>query len=50
MDMIFAMFEPQNMVAILSAVAVFASIVTLALPLLERNELARFYHHKTLNR
>ena len=32
--------EPTTMLAILSAMAVFATIVTLALPFIERDELA----------
>jgi tight adherence protein C len=40
LNLFFQIFEPQNMVAILSAVAVFATIVTLAMPVLQRDELA----------
>jgi tight adherence protein C len=40
LNLFFQIFEPQNMVAILAAVAVFATIVTLAMPVLQRDELA----------
>jgi len=38
--MFMTVFEPTNMLAILSAMAVFATIVTVAMPFLERDELA----------
>lgn len=40
METIISLFEPQNMVAVLSAVAVFATIITLAMPILQRDELS----------
>ncbi|MEM7461603.1 MAG: type II secretion system F family protein [Pseudomonadota bacterium] len=39
MEQIFFFFEPRNMLAILAAIAVFASIITAAMPLLARDEL-----------
>lgn len=40
LDLFVQIFEPQNMVAILAAVAVFATIVTVATPFLQRDEFA----------
>jgi tight adherence protein C len=39
-SLLFKIFEPATMVAILSAVAVFATIVTVAMPMLARDELS----------
>lgn len=39
MDQILFFFEPRNMLAVLASVAVFASIVTVAMPLLAKDEL-----------
>jgi tight adherence protein C len=39
-SLLFQIFEPATMVAILSAVAVFATIVTVAMPMLARDELS----------
>jgi tight adherence protein C len=39
-DLLFTIFEPTTMLAILSAVAVFATIVTVAMPMLARDELS----------
>jgi tight adherence protein C len=39
-DVVFEILEPANMVAILLAVAVFATILTVAMPILQRDELA----------
>ncbi len=39
-NLVFQLIEPANMVAILAAVAVFATIVTVAMPVLQRDELS----------
>ena len=40
MDLVFSLFEMQNLLAILAAVAVFATIVTIAMPIVQRDEFA----------
>lgn len=40
MNLFFQIFEPHNMVGILAAVAVFATIVTVAMPMVQRDEFA----------
>lgn len=50
MDTLFMIFEPATMLAILSAVAVFATVMTIALPVLQRDELSSRMKNAALER
>jgi tight adherence protein C len=49
-DLLFMIFEPVTMLAILSAVAVFATIVTIAMPMLARDELSTRMKYAAIER